>query len=1338
MAGDPITKALAAILRPAGIPVPSLAALTGDPPAMRLPLPAEGASPIDLRALVAAAGLDGLTDALPKELAVGESLVLSALEASFDGGSVAAARVALGWPKDSWEVIPGLVLAAPTAQIGKLGASLDLAFSGVLKGAGLALSATVNWTHRFVGGSLAPGANIALGPLLDHFQLGVHGFEDARLATLEFEGDLMAQRTLFAVEVLDAWKVQNLAVTDVSLRVEHLPGAYGGWDVALQGVLEIEIEEPSKTTLTLLLDASHSGPNTGWLLSGSLELPAPGVSIGEMVGKLAGKVGVVLPSSRLPAPVQDLFLDGFTFSLQTRSRDFRAECHGHLELDDGKHPLGLSAHVDLVRQEIAPNPATWAFGFGGALRLRVGDHPMELEIAYQEDKHAQVFGAQWKDTAGLEIKLGELVAATGAPLDSGTKNLLDGFEFTLHSVAVAIEKASAATGDQKKATGLLVTTDFDLGFDLSHLPLVGKRLKKGAWLRLVVQPVYVSKKFPHQSVDESKPDLLAAQAALRDAVPAHIGEPGYGLTLATRLHVAGSTYEMQGFRIGPSSPGGDLQALGDGPPAHGVTVADGPLTAGSGVPAQPADDGIHWVPIGRTLGPVSVQQVGFKLDKDSHALDVRIDGSFQLAGFQLDLMGLGADYDLKSKHLSFHLDGLGLKFERGPLVIGGAFMRMQVKVGGVTIDEYVGEVTLRAGPIGLSAIGMYAEVEGRASIFLYGVLLAPLGGPPFLFIEGVAAGFGYNRAFVPPPLAKVGEFPLITQAMGTLPAPDPNGPPAAGLGEELRLLGPAIPIELDEYFLAVGVKASTFKLVDTFLLLIVSFGKHLRFDLIGLCRAAVPAEAPQPLALLELAIEGRLDPEAGYFELRGQLTRKSFLLEPACHLTGGFAVEAFWKDQQSGARAGDFLLTIGGYHPDFERPEWYPRVPRLGYDWRVTSEVEIRGGMYFALVPHMLMAGGSFNATWHSGGLKAWFCLGADFLIQWQPYHYDARAHIEIGASYHTFLGDVSGSIGAGVHIWGPSFAGRASFHFGPFGFDVDFGDGSKAPPPISWDDFKAAFLPGADGVVSASVDSGLLKTVTDKDVAGTKRLIVNPKEFVLRTDTAVPVAKATVAGTEVTATAEYAGAAQSPPVPRDDFGVSPCEIEKVASSEHAVRVEQVERPAGGQEQRVAVDARFDVERRPKWFPAALWGSRGGDGESAARVASPDGEPVIALYGGLVVRPKDPVAPGATSWIQRSVLDYDVELFRVTRADDWDDFKRGLDGRLMARDQPALVGYGDVPLRDDAGRRADRETLAETVDTAATRDARARVAAGLGVAAPIHPHADLAHAFTVAPHLLSP
>ncbi|MEV4575459.1 DUF6603 domain-containing protein [Nonomuraea jabiensis] len=139
---------------------------------------------------------------------------------------------------------------------------------------------------------------------------------------------------------------------------------------------------------------------------------------------------------------------------------------------------------------------------------------------------------------------------------------------------------------------------------------------------------------------------------------------------------------------------------------------------------------------------------------------------------------------------------------------------------------------------------------------------------------------------------------------------------------------------------------------------------------------------------------------------------------------------------------GDFVITAGGYHPHFAVPAHYPVVPRLGFTWQVSQNPALWGSAYYALTPSALMAGGSLTATWEDDSLRTWFSASMDFLIAWQPYHYEASFHVAVGASSYTFTSfgthTITVHVGADVHRPGPR---RSRGRWPP-------SRSSRAPPP--------------------------------------------------------------------------------------------------------------------------------------------------------------------------------------------------------------------------------------------------------------------------------------------------
>ena len=228
-----------------------------------------------------------------------------------------------------------------------------------------------------------------------------------------------------------------------------------------------------------------------------------------------------------------------------------------------------------------------------------------------------------------------------------------------------------------------------------------------------------------------------------------------------------------------------------------------------------------------------------------------------------------------------------------------------------------------------------------------------------------------------------------------------------------------VPPRVGSSFFSLGVKWSSFRLINAFALATVQVGRHLEINLLGLASAAIP---PKPgrnpsLVTAELALNARFAPDEGYVGVQGQLTPASHVFSPDCRITGGFAVSAWSK----GVHANDFVLTFGGYHPGFRRPRAYPIVPRLGFQWRYNSELTFQGSMYSAVTPSQIMVGGRLNATYKSGKTRVSFTADANFLMGWKPYYYATRVNVRISVSYRS----KSAEVGAAPRTLGSVLVGK-------------------------------------------------------------------------------------------------------------------------------------------------------------------------------------------------------------------------------------------------------------------------------------------------------------------------
>jgi hypothetical protein len=500
------------------------------------------------------------------------------------------------------------------------------------------------------------------------------------------------------------------------------------------------------------------------------------------------------------------------------------------------------------------------------------------------------------------------------------------------------------------------------------------------------------------------------------------------------------------------SPALAIQKHGNGP----VSVS---LRAGEG-------DGPWWIAIQKGFGPLYLEQVGFgtrMVTGRVERVSLLMDGSVSMFGLTCAVDDLQITYIVANGDLfdpnnwAVDLAGLAVAANMAGVSIAGGLLKQTTEAG----IEYLGMLLGRFAVYGITIFGGYGEgVQGTekfTAFFAVGAVNGPIGGPPAFFLTGIGGGFGINRKLVvPTDLSKFGDYPLI-QALDI--AAKPQAPM-----DELRALGQVFPMEKGTFWFAAGLSFNSFALVDGIAVVAVQVGDGLDINLLGLARIALPR--PQvALVSIELALLVRFSSSEGVLWVQGQLTDNSWLLYPDVKLTGGFAYVMWFK----GEHAGEFVLTLGGYHPDFHR-DGYPQVPRLGLRWSIGDAIVIKSGSYFALTSEAIMAGGSFEASAHFGPAWAEVKFGADGIVYFDPFHYqvDVYARIAAGVTIDTWIfGEItiSISLGARIDVSGPDFHGKATFEVGPIELTVEFGGSDRAQlQPLSASAFISKYLAVGDG----------------------------------------------------------------------------------------------------------------------------------------------------------------------------------------------------------------------------------------------------------------------------------
>jgi len=951
--------------------------------------------------------------------------------------------------------------------------------------------------------------------------------------------------------------------------------------------------------VTFTLQSSKAEGATGWSYQGGT---GPGQQI--KIGALVTDIGASFTSFAVPAPIASLLISDLTVTFNTDSQNFlfTASCAAKFKVENQQ--VDITVTINITKN----SAGGYDKRFGGLIHIG----GLQFKLFFDQDTTNTSFFATYSHTAAAKRQnIHALVAAVSQDI---AKYVPESLEIDLQDVLLLYHKKDASSATY------LFALDIDISAvpPLTGLPLVGKLLPKDQSVELQNLRVLVASRTVTLDLltifNNQLPDgivKLPAEAPLGQGPSASAVLSFGGVPRTLAVPMGG------GAAIAPPAP------LPTTPP-----------------PAVTSSDTAKWLTVQKSFGPVYLNRVGVEFQKG--ALLFLIDAALTVAGLTLSLDGLGFGSSLNAFKPEFTLHGLGIDYKSGPLEITGAFLASTLVYKGKAYPAYSGKALLRTATFTLGAIGSYVQLDEGPSLFVYAVLNYPLGGPAFFFVTGLAAGFGYNRRLIAPAIEQVESFPLVSEAAGTTK-------PAA-LADELQRLEAFLPPSVGDYFLAVGVRFSSFKMIDSFVLLTVAFGHRFELNILGISTMILPAAGSDtkdltPIAEIQLALRATFAPDDGFFGIQAQLTPNSFLLSRACHLTGGFAFFS-WFDK---ANAGDFVLSVGGYHPSFTRPPHYPVVPRLGFNWRVNDNLTLKGAAYYALTPSMLMAGASLNATWEDGSLKAWFDAAMDFLIAWKPYHYEASFHISVGASYtfdafgtHT----INAHVGADVRMWGPEFSGVAHIDLSVVSFTIRFGaDKQPALKAIDWRQFRASFLPDAAKICTVVVRSGLARAAQSADSPGGAQDnlgVVSPAELVLTTDSVIPSK-----GARRGPAALNNQPAVDAPLVTDDaalvFGVGPLGLGKGA--EVFSSQQRIEITYGAKNERA--DDRFSFHPLTKSAPFALWGDQ-------LRPSVNQPQLVEKLLAGYEIRPLPPHEPASPQpWLARSALQSATPVASEADAFDW-------------------------------------------------------------------------------------
>jgi hypothetical protein len=815
------------------------------------------------------------------------------------------------------------------------------------------------------------------------------------------------------------------------------------------------------------ISADYLGAAAGWTFSGGT-LGEQNISLTNLVSDALSLFGLSLPTT---AP--QVVITNLQMTLATQNMDFGFSCDGSVSMLGTTVDMG----IDLGRTHDDPNtPTAVTITFAGY--LTIGGQTFTADFTSGVAGKSVKF--EWQDT-GEPLGFADIASFFGwtsmpplpEKLDLGLKDAEIYYDFNLGTVVVSAHSTNygqilfaslvpAAGSPNAGQRVYLFELDVPLNVQLSDLPVVGEKIP--ADIKVGIQDLQV--------IIASAALAAADMTALNTLITGALGDSalipttlGSGLTFAAKVLLGTSTQPvvvpLTGGAQVSQTPALPAAAKTETAPAT-VPASTTPAPAPAPAAAAPSyQAGAKWFDIQKTFGPVCFERIG--LQYQDSTLFFLLDASLTFSALSFALEGLGIGSSLTEFKPKPHLDGIAVSFSSGPVTISGGILAVPENQLPKDVDyEYIGQVTIAVEPYMIAGVAAYAKVSGKPSFFLFAQIKGEFGGPPAFFITGFMAGFGYNSKLALPEADQVYKFPFVAglddpTIFGATPTPMSVLDVITGSGGKTTAW---VTPSVGEYWIAAGIMFTSFELVLGHALLAVEFGDEFEVALLGLASTSLPQGATtDAYAYIELQLEIIFKPDDGYFGLTASLTPNSFVIVKECHLTGGFAF-CLWFG--SNPHAGDFVVTVGGYHPAFVVPDWYPRPARVGFNWQVDSDVTIKGGAYFALTPCAVMAGGSLEVLFQSGAIKAWFTAYADLLITWKPFHFNADIGISIGASVRVDLlfttVTLSFELGATLELWGPPTGGIAHVHLYIVSFSVPFGAGGGGgpPDPLVWDDFTA------------------------------------------------------------------------------------------------------------------------------------------------------------------------------------------------------------------------------------------------------------------------------------------
>lgn len=950
---------------------------------------------------------------------------------------------------------------------------------------------------------------------------------------LSVYADLVNQEIEFKVRNTREWNLIGdfLKVSNMELRIMLVQQRFAGVELYLNLLLPIgKGGSDVLIDLEAVYDKSEMTPL--WHFQAEID---EGIAVGELIKGLAVKFGAA--AAAVPEQMNGLFFENLFLSFDHQAGQTRFRFSGNVVYSGEDRDVYL--HVDIGVEKTGAG-AKWNIDFETYI-LYAG---YKFAINFEKSSGTVLLASFTPDPENNSFRLapfleevlpGEFDLLIPDDLNIGIKYAFVAFYFP-EKPTTAAPAGTGTTASKPPVPSSVKVFGIELNLkgslDFTQVPGIGPLLGKAA----------IS--LESMRVVGSSADIALATLAVIDGVLAGKSIPGLAGTqpvepkagnvafprsvyLSAKLILPGTEVRLaHAFGKNKAQP----MRAGTAIAASATVTTSSATTTTTAAPARTPETGRarSVQRVGQQFGPFLMESIGLSVKGAKFGL--KFTGGIAMGPMDIQLINFTVVSSLNEFSPEFDLDGLAIGYDKPPLTVAGLLLKYKdekTEAGKRTKTlGFRGGISVGFKQVSVNALGAYNRVEiyqpvttfhhSFHTFFLYGYLGAPLGGPPFFFVTGLALGVGFNMGLRIPPPEEFATFPLTAAAL----KPSGTALTVQDMKDMMVSLDRYMPIREGNFWFAAGIKFESFKFLSGFLMLTLEFGDELEIGVLGIIEAIIPMAAPNPVIRLSLGFAVRILPERGVVEARGSFLPATFIFHEDVKIQGGMAFLTVMKDQGDGkwegARAGEFIFTLGGYSPLYRPKSYYPAVPALQLDWRVDNNLFLSASAYFALTPAAIMLGGRLHG--HFGYSKSIvrvavdFKLALDFILYYKPIRYYGQASaefhltgsIEVDMGLFTVDKSLELDAGAALTIWGPEFSGRArlKLHFiVSFSVDVEFGGDYQPPKPLPWSEFQDSLLPQPEKMLNWSIVKGIVQESGERVIP-----TVNPHEVKILLDCQAPV----------------------------------------------------------------------------------------------------------------------------------------------------------------------------------------------------------------------------------------